>query len=316
MNTLAATDQPLPEGLSVRVRVPASSANLGPGFDCLGIALGVYDEITVSTVASGVEVEVTGQGAVDVPRDAAHLVARAVTAGLACAGVTATGLHISCRNEIPHARGLGSSAAAAVSGFAAASGLLAAGVGEGLTDEELVQLAGQFEGHPDNAAASILGSAVVTWSEVPTATDGTATAYRARRVPVRPDITATVFVPESESSTAFTRGLLPLEVPRVDAVFNVSRAALAVHALTTEPDCLLAATEDRLHQPYRAPSMQPTADLVTALRERGHAAAVSGAGPSVLVLGTRPLPADALDLGARAGFGPWQVGVAAGVQIV
>ncbi|MBE7195853.1 MAG: homoserine kinase, partial [Gordonia polyisoprenivorans] len=139
--------------------------------------------------------------------------------------------------------------------------------------------------------------------------------YQARGLRVHPDISATVFVPSTESSTAFTRGLLPDEVPRADAVHNLSRAALAVVALTSDPSCLLAATEDRLHQPYRAAAMGPTAELVAALRKRGHAATVSGAGPSVLVLGGAPLPSDARDLGIEYGFVPQTVEIAGGVEI-
>ena len=305
---------PLPEGLSARVRVPASSANLGPGFDCLGIALGIYDEVEVHTVAGeGIEVEVSGEGAGDVPTDGSHLVARALRRGLEYAGVGVPGLKLRCSNEIPHSRGLGSSAAAAVSGLAAASGLIAAaGAGPGLTADELVQLSSEFEGHPDNAAASVLGSAVVTWiagvDQVP--------VYQARRLPVHPDICATVFVPDTESSTAFTRGLLPDVVPRTDAIFNLSRSALAVVALTTDPDCLTAASEDRLHQPYRAESMAPTAELVADLRARGYAATVSGAGPSVLVLSVRPVPGEVRERAVAAGFTPRAVTIAGGVEVV
>ncbi|MFT4125294.1 MAG: homoserine kinase [Gordonia sp. (in: high G+C Gram-positive bacteria)] len=312
-DTQVTADQQLPEGISVRVRVPASSANLGPGFDCLGIALGCYDEVEVTTTAAGVTVEVTGEAADQVPLDDGHLVARAVTAGLTRAGFTAGGLALRCTNLIPHSRGLGSSAAAVVSGLAAASGLLgASGMAARLTDDELVQHAGEFEGHPDNAAASVLGGAVVTWTET---VDGGVDRYQARRLDVHPGIAATVFVPSTESSTAFTRGLLPDEVPRIDAVANVSRAALAVVALTTDPTVLMAATEDRLHQSYRAEAMRPTADLVAELRRRGHAATVSGAGPSVLVLGAAPLPAEILDLGRSLGFDPRPIPIAEGVEI-
>ncbi|HCS57588.1 MAG TPA: homoserine kinase [Gordonia polyisoprenivorans] len=302
----------LPEGISTRVRVPASSANLGPGFDCLGIALGIHDEVTVTTTDTGLTVEVIGEAADQVPLDANHLVVRAILSGLAHAGFSVSGMHLRCVNVIPHSRGLGSSAAASVSGLAAASGLLAAsGVAAPLTTDELVQLSSEFEGHPDNAAASVLGSAVVTWTERTDDRD----RYQARGLRVHPDISATVFVPSTESSTAFTRGLLPDEVPRADAVHNLSRAALAVVALTSDPSCLLAATEDRLHQPYRAAAMGPTAELVAALRKRGHAATVSGAGPSVLVLGGAPLPSDARDLGIEYGFVPQTVEIAGGVEI-
>ncbi|MFW0784228.1 homoserine kinase [Gordonia sp. CPCC 206044] len=311
--TSSDTGTVLPEGISVRVRVPASSANLGPGFDCLGIALGVYDELIVETTAGGIEVEVSGEGAGDVPQDGNHLVARAIARGLAVAGARAPGLKLRCVNAIPHSRGMGSSAAAAVSGLAAASGLLVeAGVREAFDDAELVQLSSEFEGHPDNAAASVLGSAVVTWAEP----DGAAGhRFRARRLPVHPEITATVFVPATESSTAYTRGLLPESVPRADAVFNVSRAALAVVALTTDPTILLAATEDRLHQDYRAAAMAPSIELIGALRARGHAATVSGAGPTVLVLGVGQVSAEAREIAVGLGFVPATVAVAGGVEV-
>ncbi|WP_331436529.1 homoserine kinase [Gordonia sp. w5E2] len=301
----------LPEGLSTKVRVPASSANLGPGFDSLGIALGLYDEVVASTTPAGIDVDVVGEAADDVPRDANHLVVRALLAGLAHAGVSAAGLHLKTVNAIPHSRGLGSSASAAVSGLAAASGLVvAAGLGDPISDADLVQLASAFEGHPDNAAASVLGSAVVTWIE-----PGEHAHYGARRLDVHPAIRATAFVPSTESSTSFTRGLLPDDVPRTDAIFNVSRAALAVVALTSDPSCLFAATDDRLHQPYRAAAMPETARLVAALRARGYAATVSGAGPSVLVLDTRSVDSTTRELAGEQGFRVQQLEIAGGVQI-
>ncbi|MEE4022535.1 homoserine kinase [Gordonia sp. PKS22-38] len=306
----------IPEGISVRVRVPASSANLGPGFDCLGVALGIYDEVIVETTADGIEVEVAGQAADEVPHDGSHLVARAIARGLSAGGVIAPGLKLRCVNAIPHSRGLGSSAAAAVSGLAAASGLLAeAGIRPPFDPDELVQLSSEFEGHPDNAAASVLGSAVVTWTEQGGAGSTPENRYRARRLVVHPDITATVFVPDTESSTSFTRGLLPDSVPRHDAIFNVSRAALAVVALTADPTALFAATADRLHQGYRAEAMAPTAALVAELRERGYAATVSGAGPTVLVLSIGPVPGDVREVAAASGFVASTVAIAGGVEI-
>lgn len=300
-------DLTLTPGLRVVVRVPASSANLGPGFDCLGLALGVYDEVAVTVTPAGVSVDVTGEAADEVPRDGRHLVARAVIRGLEFAGTSAPGLHLECTNKIPHSRGLGSSAAAVVGGLAAASALLAAdGRRPALSDTELVQLSGEFEGHPDNAAASVLGGAVVTWM---TEEGG----YFARPLHLHPAIVATAFVPQIESSTAVTRGLLPDDVPRSDAIFNLSRAALAVVALTADPACLFAATEDRLHQGYRAPAMPETAALVAELRERGHAATVSGAGPSVLVLGTVVLSDEEAALAARHGFAMTPLPIGEGV---
>ena len=300
----------LAEGLSVRVRVPGSSANLGPGFDCLGLALSVYDEVAVTVTGGGITVDVTGEAADRVPRDGRHLVARAVIRGLESAGVAVPGFHLETKNAIPHSRGLGSSAAAVVGGLAAASALVAAdGRRSGLDDDTLVQLSSEFEGHPDNAAASVLGSAVVTWSRG-------SDEFFARRLQLHPSVVATAFVPQFESSTEATRGLLPDSVPRADAVFNVSRAALGVVALTTDPDCLIDATQDRLHQDYRAEALADTTRLVRALREAGHAATVSGAGPSVLVLGTESLGAHEMELASSLGFAMIPVDVAGGVEVM
>ncbi len=275
--TPAALRTPLPIGASASVRVPASTANLGAGFDCLGLALGLYDHVSVEVAAADVVVEASGCGADQVPRDGRHLVARAVAAGLAASGAAAPGLRLTCRNSIPHSRGLGSSASAAVAGVIASQRLVAVtGVGTPLTTDEIVQLAGEFEGHPDNSSASVLGGAIVSWTE--------GGRYFARRIDVHPAVRATAFVPDHESSTEHTRGLLPDVVPRCDAVFNLSRAALAVHAVCNEPELLFAATEDRLHQSYRAEALPETTALVAALRSRGVAAAVSGAGPTVLAL--------------------------------
>ena len=274
----------LPVGRSVTVEVPASSANLGPGFDALGVALGLYDTVTVTVIESGLELSVTGEGAGQVPDDASHLVAKAVEAGLRARGTGAPGLRITCHNAIPHSRGLGSSASAAVGGLVAADGLM----GRLLTTDHLVQLASEFEGHPDNAAASVLGGVVVSWIE----RSQTQVRYRAVRMEVDPSIVATVLVPAETSSTAQTRGLLPDTVPHEDAAFNASRAALMSVALASHPEFLLAATEDRLHQPYRAPALVGTTEWVSRLRDRGLAATVSGAGPTVLVLASAPLPGD------------------------
>jgi homoserine kinase len=303
--------------------VPASSANLGPGFDCLGIALGIYDDISASVGEPGLRISVSGEGAEGVPLDDAHLVVRAINSGLQAAGVTVPGLDVQCRNSIPHSRGLGSSASAVVGGLAVAGGLVAAaGVGTPLSAEKLIQLASEFEGHPDNASASVLGGAVVSWSESAAPPGGTGAAgstpgtdYFARTLAVHPTIRAFTMVPQFESSTAVTRGLLPDAVARTDAVFNVSRAALAVLALTAEPELLMAATQDRLHQEYRAPVMPATASLVQWLRARGVPATVSGAGPTVLALTASELPAQSRDKAAELGFVLDEVEIAPGVVV-
>jgi homoserine kinase len=272
----------------VRVRVPATSANLGPGFDALGLALAIHDEVEVRLLASAdVVVEVEGEGAGEVPGDASHLVARAVRIGLDAVGAPVPGLHLVCRNVIPHGRGLGSSAAAAVAGLVAARGLVADP--SVLDDATVLAIATELEGHPDNAAPAILGGATVAWT--PDATPGAApddgpAPARAVRLDVHPDVVATVVIPKTRLATSHARGVLPTHVPHADAAANSGRAALLVEALTRRPDLLLDATHDLLHQRYRADVMPGTWRLVDALRRQGFAAVVSGAGPTALVLTT------------------------------
>ncbi len=256
------------------VRVPATSANLGPGFDAVGLALGIYDEVSAG-FAEQTRIEVTGAGADSVARDETHLVLRALRRGLTSLGVADRVVQLQCRNAIPHGRGLGSSAAAICAGLLLARALAAAD-SPGLDDTSLLALAADIEGHPDNVAACLRGGLTVAWS--------TAGGARATRLEVHPDIAPVAFVPEAESSTRAARDLLPASVPHRDAAFNAARAALLVAALTVDPMQLLAATEDTLHQPYRADSMPASAELVRALRAEGLAAVISGAGPTVLTL--------------------------------
>lgn len=307
----------LPAGITVTVRVPASSANLGPGFDSLGIALGLYDEIVVSTTDSGLTIRVEGEGATDVPWGPSHLVVRAIERGLQAAGVWVDGLDVVCRNVIPHSRGMGSSASAAVGGLAAGRGL-AAKFDPDLSygDDLLVQLAAEFEGHPDNSSASILGGVVVSWTETDDLVIGDHTrTYRAVRLEPHPALHPVVLVPEERSATAHTRGLLPETVPHVDAAFNVSRAALAVVALTQRPDLLIPATADRLHQGYRASALPLTTKWVELLRAAGIAATVSGAGPTILALGTSEFPAELRELAIADGLRVLEPGIADGVLV-
>jgi homoserine kinase len=269
----------------VRVRVPGSSANLGPGFDALGLALALYDEVEVSVASGGVAVEVAGEGAGRVPCDEAHLVARAMRKAWDIVGDAPPGIRMRCRNAIPHSRGLGSSAAAAVAGAVAA--VVLGGRDAELERDTILQVTAGMEGHADNAAASLLGGFVVAW-ETP---GNTAQRFHAVRTEAHPAIHPVALVAGTESLTSTTRGLLPDRVPLVDAAFTGSRTALAVLAFTQRPELLLPATEDRLHQGYRRPAYPESADLVDALRDRGVAAAISGAGPSVLALtadGTLP----------------------------
>lgn len=303
--------QLLPTGLTASVAVAASSANLGPGFDSLGLALGLYDEVIVETVDSGLVVQVEGEGAGQVPLTSDHLVVQAILRGMREAGVQAPGMVVRCRNAIPHQRGLGSSAAAAVGGLAVVNGLVAQVDLPGLSQDQLIQLSSEFEGHPDNAAAAVLGGAVVSWT-----TDGAGGAvdYAAAGVRLHPDIHLFPAIPQLRSSTAETRALLPDQVSHRDARFNLSRAALLVVALTERPDLLLAATEDVLHQPQRAAAQPESAAFLDLLRRNGIAAVLSGAGPAVIALSTGELPAEVLEYGAAHGFTVAEMPVGDGVR--
>jgi len=301
----------VPVGTAIRVRTPASSANLGPGFDSIGLALGVWDELDVEVVEEpGLRIEVSGSGADGVPRDESHLVYRSLARGLRDLGIAVPGgLVMHTVNAVPHGRGMGSSATAIVSGVAAAQGLsVAAGrsesgqapiPGDGL-DIDLAavnSLASELEGHPDNASATVYGGMTLSWStldDVPAPTDGGAPASDAGQrhtvtvvLPLHPDLTAVVFVPETTLATHTARALLPERVPLRDAARNSARAALLVEAATRRPELLVPATRDWLHQEARRPSYAASMALVDRLREQGHAAMISGAGPSVLALTTR-----------------------------
>ncbi|OBK86503.1 homoserine kinase [Mycolicibacter heraklionensis] len=285
--------QLLPTGLTASVAVAASSANLGPGFDSLGLALGLYDEVIVETVESGLVVQVEGEGAGQVPLTSDHLVVQGILRGMREAGVEAPGMVVRCRNAIPHQRGMGSSAAAVVGGLAVVNGLVTQLDRPGLSETQLIQLASEFEGHPDNAAAAVLGGAVVSWTTE--AADGRVD-YAAAPLRLHPDIHLFPAIPQLRSSTAETRALLPEQVSHRDARFNVSRAALLVVALTERPDLLLTATEDVLHQPQRGAAQPESAAFLELLRRHGIAAVLSGAGPAVIALTTATqLPAAVLE---------------------
>jgi homoserine kinase len=297
---------------SVRVRVPATSANLGPGFDALGLALALHDEVEAEVTGSGLAVEVSGQGAEEAAAGERHLVVRAMRAGFAATvGGQPPGLALRCTNAIPQGRGLGSSAGAVVAGLLAAralagpespersgSGAAAAGIRgpEALTDDALLALAAELEGHADNAAACLAGGLTVAWNP--------GTGPRAVRLDPLPAIVPVLCVPVESMPTTAARRALPPAVPHADAAANAGRAALLVTALTQAPDLLLDATEDLLHQPYRAPLMPATADLIERLRGAGIAAVLSGAGPSVLALtvrGKTPGPAKVGSVASQAG---------------
>lgn len=289
----------LPAGLTATARVAASSANIGPGFDSLGLALSLYDEIEIQTTESGLVVDVEGEGNGQVSLGSDHLVVQGIQRGLSVCGLRAAGLMVKCRNAIPHSRGLGSSAAAVVGGLAASNGLVAQTDSQVLREGDLVQLSSEFEGHPDNAAAAVMGGAVVSWTQVGDAD----VRYAAAGVRLHPDIHLFSAIPEVRSSTAATRVLLPQQVSHTDARFNLSRAALLVVALSERPDLLMAATEDVLHQTQREPAMPATARYLHLLRHCGVAAVLSGAGPALLALSTESeLPVEAVEFGSAHGF--------------
>ncbi|MEU8797464.1 homoserine kinase [Spirillospora sp. NPDC048819] len=262
------------------VRAPATSANLGPGFDSLGLALGLHDDVEVEVTGGGLSIEVDGEGAETADRGERHLIVRmlhrtfGVLDELAGSGPgRPPGLRLRCRNRIPHSRGLGSSSAATVAGIVAARALHPAG--KLLDDDAVLGLATEIEGHPDNVAPCLAGGLTVAWT----------TPAGPRLVRLESQVRQVVaFVPEQRLATERARGLLPETVPHRDAAANAGRAALLIAALTGGLDTriLLDATEDRLHQDYRAPAMPESAALVRRLRSRGVPAVISGAGPTVL----------------------------------
>ncbi|WP_392542793.1 homoserine kinase [Oryzobacter telluris] len=289
-------------GASVEVRVPASSANLGPGFDSIGCALGVWDTCRATvTDEPGLTVVVRGEGEGVVPLDASHLVHRAMQVAWGELGVTPpVGLRLECENAVPHGRGMGSSATAIVTGVVAAQALHDIARGEDAERVDLSftnDLAARLEGHPDNSSASVHGGVTLSWSDDEHASTTTV------HLPVHPDVEPVVLAPEAQLSTAKARSVLPLQVRLADAAANSARAALLAHAIGSDPDHLHAATREWLHQEARRPSYAASMALVDALRADGHAAVISGAGPSVLVL-TRRGKVDAV----RAHAGPgWRV---------
>lgn len=271
----------------MRVTVPATSANLGPGFDSVGLALSLRDSLEGELTGSGLTVEVTGEGAGTVPLDESHLVVRSMRAAFEEMAVPQPGIRLSCRNVIPHARGLGSSSAAIVGGLVLARAL----TDQDWSDDALLDVAVRLEGHPDNVAPALTGGFTIS------GTDEHGVVY-AVRSPVDPRIVADVFVPPDGVSTELARALLPATVPHADAAADAGAAALLVAALAGRPDQLWRATRDFLHQHYRREAMPASLKLVEELRQEGIAAVVSGAGPTVLAL-----VADGLDLADRCPSG-------------
>lgn len=290
----------------VQVRVPATSANLGPGFDALGLALARYDDVVVRVAESGLTVDIAGEGADRLRQDHRNLVVKAMRATFRRLGGQPRGLEVVCANRIPHGRGLGSSAAAIVAGVLAARAITVGGE-ERLDDTAALALATELEGHPDNVAACLFGGLTIAWAGP--------VGPRAIRLDPSPELAPVAFVPNSRSSTASARRMLPDCVPHADAASNAGRSALLVAALTRRTDVLLAATEDRLHQQYRAPAMPRSADLLQRLRAEGIPAVISGAGPSVLALTVRSQTAAVAAL-AKRGWTAWPLEVEpAGAQV-
>lgn len=267
---------------AVTVRVPATSANLGSGFDTAGLALEYFDELTFTLnddpMDGKLEVIIHGEGEDSLPRDEHHLVVSTFRKACEQFGLGTLGFTLEATNNIPQARGMGSSAEAIVAAIAAAAAFAADG---DLDRQQVFALAAKIEGHPDNVAPAVFGGLTVSWQ----GDDD----YHTANYPVTSDMHATVFVPDFELSTEKARQALPSTVAYADAIYNVSRVGLLPMALNPTDadqanDLLLAATQDKLHQPYRASLMQPSTDLIAQFREQGYAAAVSGAGPCVLVL--------------------------------
>jgi homoserine kinase len=267
--------QRIEAGQIVTVRVPATTANLGPGYDSLGLALALHDTLTVESLETDeLLFELRGEGAETLPRDASHLVIRAMEAAFERLGFRHGGLKVTADNINPHGRGLGSSASAVVAAVSAANAMVPEAHRRGR--DWILQLTSEIEGHPDNVAPAIFGGLALSWQD--------SDQYSSTSATVVDSVIPVVAVPDFELSTEAARALLPASVGHHAAAMNAGRAALLIHALTHKPEFLLAGTEDYLHQSYRAEAMRPSAALIGALRAAGHAAVVSGAGPTVLVL--------------------------------
>ena len=261
-----------------QISVPVTSANLGPGFDTFGLALELRDRYAAQILDEAVfDVDVTGEGADEVKKDKNHLVIRSMLRGFEHMGQKPRGIALRALNVTPHSRGLGSSASAIVGGLALSRALVHGGEAL-MSDDEMISLATQLEGHPDNVAAAVLGGATIAWLE-----NGVGKAVK---ISVHEKIKALALIPAAGLSTAKARKLLPEMVSHSDAASNAGKAALLVHALSHRPDLLLVATEDRLHQKYRGSAMAKSFELVERFRAAGVAAVISGAGPTVLVLHT------------------------------
>lgn len=277
----------VPAGIQIKLQLPATSANLGPGFDAAGIALGLYDEVEILTTETGYFAEIVGEGANYLPTDSRHLIITQMRKILRDLDWSLPGVHIKATNRIPHSRGLGSSAAAHVAAVMGALWLLP---DEKYHCTELaLQLSAELEGHPDNVAPALTGGLALSWME---SEQGQPEFFTTRVEPLA-QLQAVVAIPDKPLSTAAARALLPAEISHADATLNAARAALLSPAIGQDSGLLLAATEDRLHQEYRESGMPETLELMRALREEGFAAVVSGAGPTLMVLAENPARAQA-----------------------
>lgn len=279
--------------MKLKVTVPATSANLGPGFDSLGMALAHYDVYELEVIPSGLEIKISGEGAKSAATDENNLIYRSMKLVFDSVGQKLPGVRLTCHNSIPHGRGMGSSGAAVAGGVMLAAGLL----NNQFSEKQLLEFATTMEGHPDNVAPALFGGLTIAWVDEH--------GPHHKKLTVHRGISPLVLVAPNEMSTKLARSLQPETVPHTDAVFNVSRSALLVAALTQSPELMMAATEDRLHQNYRASAMPETSKLIAALREKGHAAVVSGAGPSVLVLEDDPQKRLAAIEFVKKGFPSW-----------
>lgn len=290
----------------VTISVPATTANLGPGFDSIGLAIDIRDRITASIIETGVSVSIQGNGAGELPTDESHLIAKVALDAAKSWGQEISGLHLECVNDIPQGRGFGSSAAAIIAGLVIARELTESDI----SNASLLQMANIIEGHPDNISACLFGGFTVNvWNTIDD--------VESISLPVHPGVTVVMGVPNSELDTHKARGFLPNQVPYDDAIFNASRSALLVAAMTSNPDLLLAATADRLHQDYRTDAYPESMAIVRALREAGIGGVISGAGPSVAALTTAERADQAAQIISAAGFQPRPVEVSVqGVQVL
>jgi homoserine kinase len=255
----------------VRVKVPATSANLGPGFDALGMALDLYNYVELELIADQLVIEVEGEGAEDIPVDQKNIVYQAAQRVFSQVGFITEGIYIKLINNIPVARGLGSSAAAIVGGILAANHVS----GSVLTPNELLAIATEFEGHPDNVAPAIFGGIVIS-AEV----DG---EILWQKIQPQEELKLVIAIPEFTLSTKLSRQVLPEKVPFKDAVFNVSRVGMVIMALSRGDYELLAKVmDDKLHQPYRNQLVPGMIEVFKEVKAFGYPIALSGAGPTLI----------------------------------